>query len=769
LFLGADDPWVEADATFATAEPGGAAGPGNAGEDDRHSGVATGDDGLRHCVYSELLDCLELRASHFEDLRRRGLPASEITRRGYKTIDAVRVRQAVDGLLSRRDVDALLTVPGFQQQGERVLLRARVGYLVPVRDHAGRLNALKVRHDATFNGPKYSWVSSRQCSCGSPVHVPLGVEPPVATVRLTEGEIKADVATVLSGLPTVSAPGVTSWPLAIPVLKELGAHSVRLAFDQDGKPGTLAAIQKALYGLTREGFEVLLEWWHGRSAKGIDDALALGQPVETISGVPAAVRVMDVISLPGRDNEDRPEPDPDPFPVEVLPPALAAYCREVAEATSTPPDFAGLTMLATAGAAIGNSRALCLKEYVWHESPRIYGANVGDPASGKTPPADAVLKPYQALQLRLLSEYRRAKAEYDQAMAEHEAVLRENRGLPPAERRPPPDAPEVPGKPEPFVVMEATVESLAPLLEENPRGLLMPQDEGVGWVRGMGQYKGGRGNDRQFWLSNWSGKSHMVDRKSQGVLPVSIPRPFVNVVCGIPPDMLGELADYQGRNDGFSHRVLFVYPRAAAGTDWTEATVTDGARQAWESTLVGLRALAMREMDDGAPGYEVVRFSPTAKEPWVEWWDAHAAEIRSAELPVQMVGPWGKLKAYAARLALVLHYLWLVQTDGDEGDLQAASVERAIRLINYFKTHLRRVYSRLRQTPEDNHIQEVLDWTRRRGGQCTPRDLANAKKVTPTDRAKKLLKESEERGYGRIEWRHASNGKKVQWFVFDPT
>jgi hypothetical protein len=78
------------------------------------------------------------------------------------------------------------------------------------------------------------------------------------------------------------------------------------------------------------------------------------------------------------------------------------------------------------------------------------------------------------------------------------------------------------------------------------------------------------------------------------------------------------------------------------------------------------------------------------------------------------------------------------------------------------------VYGRLRQTPEDNHLLEVLNWIRQRGGQCTARDLVRAKKVTPTSHAKKMLTELAERDYGRIEWREARNGKKVQWFVFDP-
>src|SRR5262249_2944360 len=244
---------------------------------------------------------------------------------------------------------------------------------------------------------------------------------------------------------------------------------------------------------------------------------------------------------------------------------------------------------------------------------------------------------------------------------EHDRTLKENQALPEGERQPLPSLPDEPARPERFVTIDATVEALAPILEENPRGLLNPQDEGVAWVLGMGQYKGGKGNDRQFWLSTWSGKSHLVDRKTQNGVPISIPRPFVNVICGIPPDMLGELADYQGRNDGFLHRILFAFPRCAGAADWEEATVELASKEAWERTLVNLRKLAMQELDDGVMGYKVVKMSPAAKEAWIGWWNQHAAEMRSQDLPIQLLGPWGKLKAYAARLALVLHYLWLVQ------------------------------------------------------------------------------------------------------------
>jgi hypothetical protein len=260
----------------------------------------------------------------------------------------------------------------------------------------------------------------------------------------------------------------------------------------------------------------------------------------------------------------------------------------------------------------------------------------------------------------------------------------------------------------------------------------------------------------------------LVDRKAQGVVPISIPRPFLNIICGLPPDLLNEFADYRGRNDGFLDRLLFVFPRSSPGTYWTEATVSEAAKGAWEAKLGGLRKLAMQPMDDGTPGYRAVNLSPAAREAWVRWHNAHIDEMHNAGLPAQLIGPWAKLRSYAARIALVLHYLWLVQDDGEEADLDAACVERAVRLIQYLKSHLRLAHSRLRQTPEDSELLEALDWARKHGDRCTARQLVRARKVANTEKARKVLKEMAARGYGRIECLEAKNNKKVEWFVFDP-
>ena len=127
-----------------------------------------------------------------------------------------------------------------------------------------------------------------------PAHVPAGVCGPVEVARITEGELKADVATRLSGVPTVSFPGVASWRVVLPVLSGPRVKTVRVAFDADADkkarwPGPYGNAVKKLQG---HGYAVELERWAADAGKGIDDLLAAGRAADIEScpaGGPAAV------------------------------------------------------------------------------------------------------------------------------------------------------------------------------------------------------------------------------------------------------------------------------------------------------------------------------------------------------------------------------------------------------------------------------------------------------------------------------------------------
>ena len=137
-------------------------------------------------------------------------------------------------------------------------------------------------------------------------------------------------------------------------------------------------------------------------------------------------------------------------------------------------------------------------------------------------------------------------------------------------------------------VGDTTLEALAQILQDNPRGVLMVRDELAAWVRDQGRYQQGRSGDRKQWLSFWSGEPLVVNRKSLPD-PLTIDKPLVNVVGALLPDALPELLGDAGYSDGFLERILFAFPDPVA-TRWSEAEIPEPLEQAVEA-LFGLWAL----------------------------------------------------------------------------------------------------------------------------------------------------------------------------------
>jgi hypothetical protein len=257
------------------------------------AGSPRADADLLHRAYTGLLTRLQLSKAHREALRGRGLSDEEIDRRQYGSL-RVQGRTRLAGELRDQLGDALLSVPGFvikQGKAERpyVTLAGAAGLLVPIRDAAGRVVALLVRRDDAGNGRgKYLYVSSASAGGpgpGSPAHVPLGVTAPCPTCRLTEGALKADVATALSGVPTLGAAGL-GWRPALDVLGELGCRTVRLAYDADAldNPHVARALADCCEAATAAGLTLEMERWDKADGKGIDDLLAAGKAPELLTG-----------------------------------------------------------------------------------------------------------------------------------------------------------------------------------------------------------------------------------------------------------------------------------------------------------------------------------------------------------------------------------------------------------------------------------------------------------------------------------------------------
>ena len=257
---------------------------------------------ILHTAYSALLSGLSLSVGHQSALTRRGLTPEQVGRlrdvHQYRSHGLTGRAEAVAKLIEAGHERHLPHVPGFvvktNKNGRRYwTLAGSPGMLIPIRDVDGRIGGLKIRKDDASKGGKYAWLTSRKnrdgkvcgVSPGAPVHVPMH-DRDRQSIRVTEGPLKADIATMLTGVLTLAIPGVGSWKRVGGVAESIGAKRITIAMDADAVRNV--AVARAVEGLTinlpQHGFDVAVERWAEADGKGIDDLLLAGKSPDVVSG-----------------------------------------------------------------------------------------------------------------------------------------------------------------------------------------------------------------------------------------------------------------------------------------------------------------------------------------------------------------------------------------------------------------------------------------------------------------------------------------------------
>ena len=561
---------------------------------------------------------------------------------------------------------------------------------------------------------------------------------PAAPVYVVEGEKDVEALRRLGLVSTCNSGGAGKWHESYAT--SLRGRDVVILPDAD-EPGRrhAEAVRQALAGQARSVRVVELPLAAGR--KDVSDWLRDGGTAAELAqlagggGLPATVEdEAELVAVP--------EGEPARFPVEVFPAALADFCGQVAASKDAPADLPGVFMLGVAAAAIGASRAIAIKAD-WWECPRLYLAAIAGPGMAKTPCLNAVAAPLYRRQNRLKHTYQQ----------EQRAWEVEGAGEAPAFTH--------------VYTTNATTEKLADMLVDSPRGLVLVKDELASWATGMNQYKaGGKGDDREFWLSAWSGAPIKVDRKNQQAGPVLVPHPFVNVVGGIQPDRLAQLTEERERADGFVDRILFSYP-AQRVSRWSRVEIGPDAAAAWSAAVEYLYGLGMDAGEDFASRPRAVAVAGAAYLAWEAWVGRHEGQMGGADFPRQMESVWAKMRSHFLRLALVLHLLRAACGEADPDALDTDTMARAESLIEYFKEHCWRSWGRLGASQADVRATRLYEWVVSHGGKTTPRDLVRHRitGLTKMSDAEKLLEDLADRGLGRLGQHRATNGKTVTVFT----
>jgi len=411
----------------------------------------------------------------------------------------------------------------------------------------------------------------------------------------------------------------------------------------------------------------------------------------------------------------RPDDTWRPFPTELLPRVLRNYVREIADSIQCDESFVALPLLVTVATAIGATRRLRLSS-TWNAPAILWACLLGASGCKKSPPLNQVKSLLGELQNVALRDYATSMSEHERALQLHEAdyVAWKNKGRKAGE--PAPEKPQEPTAKRSFTD-NTTLEALAKVLSENPRGVSVLCDELGGWLCGMGEYKGQASGDSNRWLELYNGNGTIIDRRNGGVM--NSPRSAVSVCGGTQPETLTAIMGRSGFKSGMMPRFLVIQPPQRIPR-WMDQESELQHEQPMRWRVAELLELQFDTSDPDNPIPVELRLADDARPVWRDWYDAHNRE--QAERTGDLGAAWSKLEGYAARLALVL----ALAANPDATEIGRDTLEAACRITDWFKHEAERVYAELALTNDQRDYQQTIRLIERQGGRIRASELQRA-------------------------------------------
>ena len=322
---------------------------------------------------------------------------------------------------------------------------------------------------------------------------------------------------------------------------------------------------------------------------------------------------------------------------KYLHPNLAEPIKKVSAWMGVDPEAVLTHLLPIAAGLINpNSRIVVKKSTNFVEPCLLYSAVVAETGSRKTPTLNIPKAPLVKLQAEEDERYNAELKAYKKELDAYNHRPKENKD----------DEPPVPPHPpREFYVDNVTVESLDEIKGFQPnKAFTMIKDELSGLFASHGAYKGGRGSDKESFLSGWGGGGVKKNRRSKDSR-VSLARDSLSITGGIQPDKLrtlfGDFTDGQGEWARFLWYQMPMRPYKIPRHDAAYS-------------LGDLLESIYRKLDS-LPELEFY-FSKEGQNFYDDWYDKRYEQTRNETKP-GLKAAMAKMPGQAARLIGVLHVL----------------------------------------------------------------------------------------------------------------
>lgn len=358
------------------------------------------------------------------------------------------------------------------------------------------------------------------------------------------------------------------------------------------------------------------------------------------------------------------------FPIDIFPKDLQAYIIECKETLDSSIDYMGCSLLWITSVIVGNSMHVKVKSG-WTENAAIWIALVGKAGVGKTPSINNMIYPLQRANTKEIKKYIRGceKFEIYNALDKKEKTQYEEVVKP---------------KKTQFIANDITLEALVDLHQESKNSVGVFKDELNGWFKDMNKYRDG--SDLEFWLSSWSGKSAIINRKT--AKNSFVDKPMIPVLGGIQPNILNSAYTDENKDNGFVDRMLLSFPELEIER-YNEKNLSEELIQWYYDNIIfmyeDIKNNLIKYDDDGEVIPTFVPFSADAQKEWHRIYNKITEIQNSDEENEYMKSMLPKQKSYIPRFALLLNTLCSFFSEGcDFHVISKESILKAERLSKYF-------------------------------------------------------------------------------------
>lgn len=394
-----------------------------------------------------------------------------------------------------------------------------------------------------------------------------------------------------------------------------------------------------------------------------------------------------------------------------IPETLRPWMEDISDRMQVPLEFIAAPAIVGLSSVIGRQIGIYPKQKDdWLVVPNLWGSIIARPGFFKSPAIAEALRPLDNLTSKAGREFESGKIvvkareellkakieglkdtikkitrkgnqqDLDPLRRDLEAALQEMEENVISEKR--------------YKTNDATVEKLACLIKENPKGMLVLRDELSGWLKSL--QKSGREGDREFYLEAWNGYgSFTVDRIGRGTLHV--PALCLSIFGGLQPAKIdayfSQVLNNHG-DDGLLQRFqILVYPDTPKKWRNVDRKPNRAALEGVTKIFDSLSDLKILNHEDEAklPG---LRFSSYAQHLFDAWRSKLESRLRSddRESPV-FESHLAKFRSLVPSLALIFHLIGRSSATVDvQEQIQADSILLAIRWSEFLEAHARKVY-----------------------------------------------------------------------------